>query len=322
MRKHGFPKIMPAVKGPKSVEEGVEFLKSFDIIVHPRCVHTIDELTLYSYEVDPLTGMVLPKLQDKNNNVIDALRYACEGARRAKNQKPKPERPKVRGERQRTGAQGWMAEVAWRSWLAAHKFLFWTLVERDELLHAIHWHKEASRELLILKPRRPKDLYDAATRSSPTTSASTLDRALARAERRARHARRPRPSPGATLWTGIPFHEVEFSDMPQISFKVRAVPLEWCREHLKLGEGAELIAASRPAGREGGRGVRRGAAGQAPRAQALEAADERRGREPRTRRKLDDIKFAAASPDDNYQWPEDIFKQRTDATRKAARGPA
>lgn len=85
MRKNGFPKIMPAVKGPKSLEEGVEWLKSFDIIVHPRCIHTIDELTLYSYKTDPLTGKVLPVLEDKKNHVIDALRYACEGARRAAN---------------------------------------------------------------------------------------------------------------------------------------------------------------------------------------------------------------------------------------------
>lgn len=83
MRKHGFPKIQPAIKGPKSVEEGVEWLKSFDIVVHPRCKHTIDELTLYSYKTDPLTGQVLPVLEDKDNHVIDALRYACEGARRA-----------------------------------------------------------------------------------------------------------------------------------------------------------------------------------------------------------------------------------------------
>ena len=83
MRKHGFPKIQPAVKGPKSVEEGVEWLKSFDIIVHPRCQHTIDELTLYAYKSDPLTGQILPLLSDKDNHVIDALRYACEGARRA-----------------------------------------------------------------------------------------------------------------------------------------------------------------------------------------------------------------------------------------------
>jgi phage terminase large subunit len=83
MQRHGFPKTLPAVKGARSLEEGVEFLKSYDIIVHPRCTHTIDELTAYSYEVDDLTGLVLPKLKDKDNHVIDALRYACEGLRRA-----------------------------------------------------------------------------------------------------------------------------------------------------------------------------------------------------------------------------------------------
>lgn len=69
MRKHGYPKINPAIKGPKSLEEGVEFLKSFDIIVHPRCKHVIDELTLYSYETDQLTGTVLPRLKDKHNHM-------------------------------------------------------------------------------------------------------------------------------------------------------------------------------------------------------------------------------------------------------------
>jgi phage terminase large subunit len=83
MRKNGFPKIMAAVKGQKSVEEGIEFLKNYDIVVHPRCQHTIDELSLYSFKTDPLTGQVLPFLQDKKNHVIDALRYACEGIRRA-----------------------------------------------------------------------------------------------------------------------------------------------------------------------------------------------------------------------------------------------
>lgn len=83
MQKHGYPKINAAIKGPKSIEEGIEFLKSYDIIVHPRCKHVIDELTLYSYEIDKLTGQVLPKLADKDNHCIDALRYACEGVRKA-----------------------------------------------------------------------------------------------------------------------------------------------------------------------------------------------------------------------------------------------
>lgn len=92
MAKHGFPKIRPAIKGPKSLEEGVQWLQSFDIVVHPSCVHTIDELKAYSYKIDPLTNEVLPILEDKDNHVIDAIRYACEGARRAKVKvPPKPD---------------------------------------------------------------------------------------------------------------------------------------------------------------------------------------------------------------------------------------
>jgi phage terminase large subunit len=90
LRKNGFPRIHPAVKGPRSLEEGVEWLKSFDIVVHPRCTHTINELTLYSYKVDELTEKVLPILADKDNHLIDALRYAHEGARRAQTTKAPP----------------------------------------------------------------------------------------------------------------------------------------------------------------------------------------------------------------------------------------
>jgi phage terminase large subunit len=83
MQRHGYPRIVPATKGAKSVEEGIQFLQSYDIVVHPRCKHVIDELTLYSYKTDPLTGQILPILQDKNNHMIDSLRYACEGVRKA-----------------------------------------------------------------------------------------------------------------------------------------------------------------------------------------------------------------------------------------------
>lgn len=83
MQRHGYPKMVAATKGPKSLEEGIQFLQSYDIVVHPRCKHLIDELTLYSYKTDPLTGQVLPILEDKHNHLIDALRYACEGVRKA-----------------------------------------------------------------------------------------------------------------------------------------------------------------------------------------------------------------------------------------------
>jgi phage terminase large subunit len=107
MRKNGFPKIMPAVKGARSLEEGIEFLKSFDIVVHPRCKHLIDELTYYKYKEDPLTGLVLPVLEDKDNHVIDALRYACEGARRA--QKPQAASRTIAPPPRVYHSEGWMA---------------------------------------------------------------------------------------------------------------------------------------------------------------------------------------------------------------------
>jgi len=82
LKRHGFPRIQAAIKGARSLEEGVEFIKSFDLIIHPRCKHLIDELTLYCYKTDPLTNAVIPILADKHNHCIDALRYACEAVRR------------------------------------------------------------------------------------------------------------------------------------------------------------------------------------------------------------------------------------------------
>lgn len=83
LNKHGFPKIVHALKGAKSVEEGVSWLQSYNIVVHPRCVKTIEELSTYSYKTDKMTGEVVPILEDKNNHVIDSLRYATEALRRA-----------------------------------------------------------------------------------------------------------------------------------------------------------------------------------------------------------------------------------------------
>jgi phage terminase large subunit len=81
LQRHGYPKIEAAKKGKDSVKEGVIFLQGYDIIIHPRCVHTIDEFTLYSFKVDSLTGMVTPILEDKKNHVIDSVRYAVEKLR-------------------------------------------------------------------------------------------------------------------------------------------------------------------------------------------------------------------------------------------------
>lgn len=77
-------KMRPAKKGPNSIQEGIEFLRKYDIVVHPDCIHTIDELSNFAYKQDKLTSAVLPELMDKKNHVIDALRYAVEPLRRGK----------------------------------------------------------------------------------------------------------------------------------------------------------------------------------------------------------------------------------------------
>jgi phage terminase large subunit len=83
LRRHGYPRMKESIKGKGSVEDGIEFLKSFDIVVHPRCTRTIEEMTTYSWKIDPRTEEILPILADKDNHVIDALRYALEGTRRS-----------------------------------------------------------------------------------------------------------------------------------------------------------------------------------------------------------------------------------------------
>jgi phage terminase large subunit len=82
MARHGYPCIEAARKGPASVEDGVEFLKSYDIIISPECRHTIDEFTMYAYKTDKLTDEILPLLDDRANHCIDACRYALEKIRR------------------------------------------------------------------------------------------------------------------------------------------------------------------------------------------------------------------------------------------------
>lgn len=74
--KHGF-RIEGVEKWAGSVEDGIAFLRSFEeIIIHPRCKHTIAEANAYEYKTDRLTGDVLPDLVDANNHHWDAIRYA------------------------------------------------------------------------------------------------------------------------------------------------------------------------------------------------------------------------------------------------------
>lgn len=83
LKRNGIPRIVACKKGKGSVEDGVEFIKSFkEIVIHPRCNNTASEFGLYSYKIDRHSGDILPALVDAHNHAIDALRYALEPAMR------------------------------------------------------------------------------------------------------------------------------------------------------------------------------------------------------------------------------------------------
>lgn len=73
LKRKGLPRITGVEKGKGSVEDGIAFIKSFEkVVIHPRCVNTIQEFRDYSYKKDRLTDEILPIIVDKDNHYIDA----------------------------------------------------------------------------------------------------------------------------------------------------------------------------------------------------------------------------------------------------------
>jgi len=85
LRRKGLPRVISCEKGKGSVEDGVEFIKSFDeVVIHPDCMETSKEFRLYSYKIDKRTGDITPSIEDDNNHYIDGLRYALEPIMKSK----------------------------------------------------------------------------------------------------------------------------------------------------------------------------------------------------------------------------------------------
>jgi phage terminase large subunit len=79
MQRNGYTRITGVEKWSGSVEDGISRLRAFEqIVIHPRCTHAVEEMRLYSYKTDRLTGDIKAEPMDKHNHVIDALRYAIQ----------------------------------------------------------------------------------------------------------------------------------------------------------------------------------------------------------------------------------------------------
>lgn len=71
-------RIEPSKKGPGSVEDGIQFIRSFKrVYIHPRCRETAKEFQLYSWKVNK-AGDILNEPVDDFNHRIDAIRYSLE----------------------------------------------------------------------------------------------------------------------------------------------------------------------------------------------------------------------------------------------------
>lgn len=75
LRRAGIARIKKSRKGADSIRHGIQQIQNFRLIVHPRCVNTLRELSLYAWakdRFDQYTG----KPEDDNNHLMDAMRYA------------------------------------------------------------------------------------------------------------------------------------------------------------------------------------------------------------------------------------------------------
>lgn len=75
LRRMGIQRIAPSVKGRDSVNNGISAIQEYKITVHPACKNTIAELSSYCWKRDK-SDNGLNEPEDKNNHLMDAMRYA------------------------------------------------------------------------------------------------------------------------------------------------------------------------------------------------------------------------------------------------------
>lgn len=74
LRRYGI-RAQPARKGPDSIAHGVRWLRQNSIVIDPRCENFIKEIEAWGFKKDP-AGEVTREPGDRNNHLMDALRYA------------------------------------------------------------------------------------------------------------------------------------------------------------------------------------------------------------------------------------------------------
>ena len=79
-------RVQGAAKGKDSIQNGIQWIQDLEIIIHPRCVNFLTEISNYTWETDRF-GVKLNVPIDDFNHLMDAMRYALE--KYINNNKPK-----------------------------------------------------------------------------------------------------------------------------------------------------------------------------------------------------------------------------------------
>jgi len=77
LRELGLVNMKAARKGKDSVNHGIDYIQDFKIIIHPRCVNFITEISNYTWDTDKF-GRRINKPIDDFNHLMDAMRYGME----------------------------------------------------------------------------------------------------------------------------------------------------------------------------------------------------------------------------------------------------
>lgn len=70
-------RVKAATKGKDSIQNGIQWIQDLEIIIHPRCVNFITEISNYTWDQDKF-GTKLNVPIDDFNHLMDAMRYALE----------------------------------------------------------------------------------------------------------------------------------------------------------------------------------------------------------------------------------------------------
>lgn len=70
-------RVSAAKKGKDSILNGVQWIQDLEIIIHPRCVNFLTEISNYTWDEDKF-GNKLNKPIDDFNHLMDAMRYGLE----------------------------------------------------------------------------------------------------------------------------------------------------------------------------------------------------------------------------------------------------